>query len=382
MSAFSNAFGSLGGLLGSTASSMLGGGLASGLGSALGSVLGNIGAGRRMKKQYKYQRKLAEQQQEYNVQNMELENEYAIDAWNRENEYNNPAAVAARNRAAGLDPSGSSNMGSAGVAGSLKVPSSQAVGNVSAPSSGQDSPLSVMSSALDIGRVQNEKRLTDSEVALNEAKAEEIRNRTPDYETGQDIIAETLNSLRLSNGGKRIANDMDSFMLDFERDVRDKKISQLEANLKETRSRIDNLDAGSAQYRSAVSLNNARVVLVGAQTALARSEKYFTDQKARDFVNWMLSPDSIQQLQTFAQGIQEYTYKDMVARYPSLKAMSDVDYYRAVGLLEDPEDLGSNARTYDDFRSMGILLGAVASGASGVGSLASGIGTVLKYMPK
>uniref|UniRef100_A0AAU8B308 DNA pilot protein n=1 Tax=Dulem virus 247 TaxID=3145724 RepID=A0AAU8B308_9VIRU len=89
------------------------GGIASGLMSA---VSGNS----QLKKQLNFQREENEKTREYNRKLAEQQNKWNIEQWNRENEYNTPQQMRARLEAAGFNP----NLAVGGLSGSLNSASS------------------------------------------------------------------------------------------------------------------------------------------------------------------------------------------------------------------------------------------------------------------
>uniref|UniRef100_A0AAU8AV22 DNA pilot protein n=1 Tax=Dulem virus 262 TaxID=3145739 RepID=A0AAU8AV22_9VIRU len=84
------------------------GGLASGL---ISSVTGNS----QLKQQLQFQREENEKTREYNRKLAEQQNQWNIEQWNRENQYNTPEQMRARLEAAGYNP----NLAVSGLSGSL-----------------------------------------------------------------------------------------------------------------------------------------------------------------------------------------------------------------------------------------------------------------------
>ena len=171
MSDFSKAFGSLGGLMGSTAAGAVGN-IASGVTNAL---FGGIQA----RRNWKYKQKEMALQQKYNLENMQKQFDYQQEAWNRENRYNDPRNASARWRLAGISPNAvfGNSPGGAGVAGSAGTP------DVSNPSAGGNVDTSTYHPTLtpvEMMRVQNERKVADSQADLNNALANKARGDTKD----------------------------------------------------------------------------------------------------------------------------------------------------------------------------------------------------------
>lgn len=171
MSDFSKAFGSLGSLMGSTAAGAVGN-IASGAANAL---FGGIQA----RRNWKYKQKEMALQQKYNLENMQKQFDYQQEAWNRENRYNDPRNASARWRLAGISPNAvfGNSPGGAGVAGSAGTP------DVSNPSAGGNVDTSTYHPTLtpvEMMRVQNERKVADSQADLNNALANKARGDTKD----------------------------------------------------------------------------------------------------------------------------------------------------------------------------------------------------------
>ena len=171
MSDFSKAFGSLGSLMGSTAAGAVGN-IASGVTNAL---FGGIQA----RRNWKYKQKEMALQQKYNLENMQKQFDYQQEAWNRENRYNDPRNASARWRLAGISPNAvfGNSPGGAGVAGSAGTP------DVSNPSAGGNVDTSTYHPTLtpvEMMRVQNGRKVADSQADLNNALANKARGDTKD----------------------------------------------------------------------------------------------------------------------------------------------------------------------------------------------------------
>lgn len=159
------------GFLGSLSSS-LGDNISSGL---TGALFGGITAGRN----WRYQKKAMALQQQYNERNMQLQYDYATKAWERENRYNNPSASAARWRLAGISPAAvyGNSPGGAGVAGSMSTPDSS---NPAGSGNVDNSTYRPVSTVADYARLENEKKVADSQADLNKALADKARGDTKD----------------------------------------------------------------------------------------------------------------------------------------------------------------------------------------------------------
>lgn len=178
MSDFSKAFGSFGSFLGNTAYS----GASSGIGNFLNNAIGQLFQGISAKRQWEYQKKAMELQQNYNLENMQRQYDYQLDFWNKNNQYNNPSNAVARWRTAGISPMAVFGSGSGGVGvsgGSVSAPSSD---NPSASGFfGAGGAMPGMSLA-DASQMRNQQRMTDANVDLLSAEARLKRSQAADQE--------------------------------------------------------------------------------------------------------------------------------------------------------------------------------------------------------
>lgn len=168
------------GKLGSSVSSGVSGSLGSIPGQLVSGGLGQMFDAIAAKRDWKYTQKEMALQQQYNLETMAKEQEYALENWNRQNEYNDPRNVVSRFRSAGIAPQavfGSGAQG-AGVAGSTAATPSGSAPNASRKG-GRPSFMPVMTLAESMA-MENQKRLTDADVNLKNAEAENVRAKTAD----------------------------------------------------------------------------------------------------------------------------------------------------------------------------------------------------------
>lgn len=137
------------------------GGLISGASGLAGSIVDAIAGAANAKKQREHDKDMAA-----------LNNQYQVEQWERENEYNDPSAVAARYRAAGINPRAAFGQGSAsgaGIAGGLS----------SAPGSASNVMFDtnfggIANTAISGARLaaQNAKDVADAKLATEKAASE------------------------------------------------------------------------------------------------------------------------------------------------------------------------------------------------------------------
>lgn len=206
MSDFSKAFGSLGGLMGSTAAGAIGN-IASGATNAL---FGGIQA----RRNWKYKQKEMALQQKYNLENMQKQFDYQQEAWDRENRYNDPRNASARWRLAGISPNAvfGNSPGGAGVAGSAGTP------DVSNPSAGGNVDTSTYHPTLtpvEMMRVQNERKVADSQADLNNALANKARGDTKDPDITKRSQLVQLSRDEIAKETEEVQRDVLKIQKDF-----------------------------------------------------------------------------------------------------------------------------------------------------------------------
>ena len=203
---FSKGFGNLGSLMGSTAAGAVGN-IASGAANAL---FGGIQA----RRNWKYKKKEMALQQKYNLENMQKQFDYQQEAWNRENRYNDPRNASARWRLAGVSPNAvfGNSPGGAGVAGSAGTP------DVSNPSAGGNVDTSTYHPTLtpvEMMRVQNERKVADSQADLNNALADKARGDTKDPDVAKRSQLVQLSRDEIAKETEEVQRDILKIQKDF-----------------------------------------------------------------------------------------------------------------------------------------------------------------------
>lgn len=359
----------------SAASGLLSGGLSS--------FFGGITAAR----DWKYRQKEMALQQKYNQENMQKQFEYQQQAWRAENEYNNPTKAAARWRLAGINPLSvfSSSPGGAGVAGSMGTPDSS---NPAASSVGQGSNVDPMV----LARMENEKRLADSQIALNkslerknnaDAQGQENENSVFDGElvrrTREALAGKAEAEAEYQRIVNRFAPSLESGKVelqaaDINKAIQElenlkqryrldgKQVEEIDANIDVLKSKKRNLDANTRNLDARTDTENAtreeRIKdlvsgrhLKDAQAALAAADQFFVHQKTEgqrieNELNRWITDQVVNRLPTE----DWYTIaKEVVDRYLE---------YRKQNLDRDSRDKDRDQRSSDSNRSLilGIAL--------------------------
>lgn len=137
---------------------------------------------------YANQKKLQQQQNDFNRQMAELQNKWNIDAWNRTNEYNTPANQVKRLMDAGLSPYLSYGQVSSGQASPLKA--------AEAPEKRVNAPFQFMDLFKSLGD-----SIMSWIMAKRELRKQDLQN---------DILSEQLADWRGKNEGRRMYGREDS----------------------------------------------------------------------------------------------------------------------------------------------------------------------------
>ena len=139
------------------------------MGGFTSSVFGNLGNQISAAQQYRYQKRLMEQQNKYNTQAATTQYNRMLSMWNMENEYNLPTNQMARYKDAGLNPNliyGQSNPS----AGFSSAPSSS-VGQGSAPQVRFDNPIDSIVKVFQLKNLADQNEVLKAEVRDKNAAA-------------------------------------------------------------------------------------------------------------------------------------------------------------------------------------------------------------------
>jgi len=187
------------------------------LGAAAVSAGGQVASGLfkpSLKRQWKYQQKQMKLQQQYALEQMQKQGEINYANWQKqfdyENAYNDPTKVFDRYLKAGVSPAAVLGSSGVGVNATMSGGSSGSVG-ASGPSGGSfdfSSPLSpgagsaVAGVALEAMGVNSTIERNKAAANLDNAQADDIRNRMPTREQGQALI-ELEKQLKRANIGSQ-----------------------------------------------------------------------------------------------------------------------------------------------------------------------------------
>lgn len=197
------------------------------IGGAIGGAIGGLTNLFNAGQQYRNQKKLMAQQHQYNLETMAQQNQYNVENWQMNNEYNDPAAVAARYQAAGMDVNQAFG-GSSHYTPSQQSSAASAVGTGSptAPLVSSLDPLGALDQALKIAQIENVKADTGKKESETGDQGQFIRGQALENDR-----KELLNSLSdLDIDLKRLELARGNFDLQFLTDTRSINIALLNQN--------------------------------------------------------------------------------------------------------------------------------------------------------
>lgn len=178
----------------------------------------------------------AAREQRYNERNMALQHEYQKKMVDYINKYNLPTKSVARWKAAGIAPQAvfGSSPGGAGVASDASAPSSD--------NPGTDSNFSRFSQTLvEQQRMENEKKVADSQADLNKALADKARGDTKDPDITKRLQLLDLDRSELAKESERIQKDILDIEKDYKEYEKQADLSIKQQILFETMAKIDKL---------------------------------------------------------------------------------------------------------------------------------------------
>lgn len=241
--------------------------------SGLGSALFGEQQARR---NWRYRQKEMAKQQEYNLQNMQKQFEYQQEAWRKENSYNAPINAVARWRGAGIAPQAvyGNSPGGSGVAGSMSTPDS------SNPSSGGNYDTSQYRPVMTLAEAQamrNQKRLTDAEVRLKEAQADEANARATGQSNENSIFDLFKRAKEAAAGIAELDQKIKAIEAKWLEADKAKDMEIKDSILRETDQRISNLMADKAYKEQATEKLRSDMDLIKAQIATESSRQHNLD---------------------------------------------------------------------------------------------------------
>lgn len=239
------------------------GALIEGIAGVAGAGIDAMSAKKQQERQQQHDKDMAALNQQNTLEQMAVGNQYQLDQWNRENAYNDPSAVAARYRAAGINPRavfGTGSASGAGIAGGLSsAPSGSNTGSSSNIMYGTDfaGGLSNIASSFLEGR------RTDAEVAHKNAETAEqiIENEYKE----QNLVADLL--IKRGEYEKLAA---DTKLSDTQRDHYKKLIEGVDQQIDESKERTKGYAVQRDNVKAQTANTNASTAEIGEDIKLKK----------------------------------------------------------------------------------------------------------------
>lgn len=224
----------------------------------------------------------AAREQRYNERNMALQHEYQKKMVDYINNYNLPTKSVSRWKAAGIAPQAvfGNSPGGAGVASDASAPSSD--------NPGTDSNFSRFSQTLaEQRRMENEKKVADSQADLNKALADKARGDTKDqdetkrgqklYNDGLDLTNK-LTASKVINQGTQ--NELDALDLRMKNELFDTTVKIEKQKAENLAKQYEQMNQQIAESAARENLTNAQLQEVASRIALNAAYAYLANTQA------------------------------------------------------------------------------------------------------
>lgn len=262
----------------------------------------------------------AARQQSYNERNMALQHEYQKKMIDYINNYNLPTKSVARWKAAGIAPQAvfGNSPGGAGVSSDASAPSSD---NPSTDTRSFDFTQTLAEQQ----RVENEKKVADSQADLNNALADKARGDTKDqdetkrgqklYNDGLDLTNK-LTASKVINQGTQ--NELDALDLRMKNELFDTTVKIEKQKAENLAKQYEQMNQQIAESAARENLTNAQIKEVASRIALNAAYAYLANTQAQ----WhgKVSQAQIDEFVSKATNLKELTN---LAK--SNKALTDVE---------------------------------------------------------
>lgn len=285
-----------------------------GIGKAIGGVASNLFTGQANSAMS------AARQQSYNERNMALQHEYQKKMVDYINDYNLPTKSVARWKAAGIAPQAvfGNSPGGAGVSSDASAPSSDNPGI-------DTRSFDFTQTLAERQRMENEKKVADSQARLNDALADKARGDTKDpdetkrgqklYNEGLDLTNK-LTASKVINQGTQ--NELDALDLRMKNELFDTTVKIEKQKAENLAKQYEQMNQQIAESAARENLTNAQIKEVASRIALNAAYAHLANTQAQ----WhgKVSQAQIDEFVAKATNLDELT---KVAK--SNKALTDVE---------------------------------------------------------
>lgn len=248
-----------------------------GIGKAIGGVATNLFTGQANSAMS------AARQQSYNERNMALQHEYQKKMVDYINDYNLPTKSVARWKAAGIAPQAvfGNSPGGAGVSSDASAPSSD---NPSTDTRSFDFTQTLAERQ----RMENEKKVADSQADLNKALADKARGDTKDQDEtkrGQKLYNDGLDLTNKLTASKVInqstQNELDALDLRVKNELFDTTVKIEKQKAENLAKQYEQMNQQIAESAARENLTNAQVKEVASRIALNAAYVYLANTQAQ-----------------------------------------------------------------------------------------------------
>lgn len=215
-------------------------------------------------------------QQRYNERNMELQQKYRKEMIDYIADKNSPMKSVARWRAAGVSPASiyGNSPGGAGISSDAAAPSSS---NPDGGSSGYD----FFRTAAEQQRMENERKVADSQADLNSALADKARGDTKDPDITKRLQLLDLDRSELAKESERIQKDILDIEKGYKEYEKQADLSIKQQILFETMTKIDKLLADKEVSEETKKKLQADRDLIQEQVNTEKAKQHNFDADAR-----------------------------------------------------------------------------------------------------
>lgn len=228
--------------------------------------------------QYKNQKKLMEQQHQYNLETMAKQQEYAVQNWQMNNEYNDPSAVVDRYKNAGIDAN-------AAFGGSGHYTPSQQAANPAAVGTG--APTAPLAQQLQLGSVLD-RAMQMAQIQKTKAETDQIRGDTISPEDRAQLTSLEIAFKQAGVEGQQLVNQQQKIYNSFATEMYGLNVDKLRAEVEVQNQNVKNLISSrkltEEQTQLVVSqyiLNNTKLATEEALQKMYGAQAFLHAEEAR-----------------------------------------------------------------------------------------------------
>lgn len=324
------------------------------LGGLVNGAFNLIGQGQ----QYRNQRKLNDQQQEHALEQMAQEQEYTKEMWNMNNEYNDPSAVIARGRAAGLSPTAALGQSSGGAGISTMATGAGSVGSSAGGASGAGSnPVGdLLQGAVSAAQASNIEQ--DTKLKEQQTRGEELRNQFEQAVQATRVNIEKAKEKGLDIENKQRELDYDISQLTKSLTLHEKQNRVLKG-FAEIASIYNSMSIDRDLADSQISVNDQQIILKAAEVGLvnAQTDNVVEDTRLKG-MNILLRATEVEYMKLK----KELVSADIISQQQA----NEIDKFRNDFEKEHKEKDWKRERSNETIKAIGGTASGIISSISGL----------------